>query len=504
MVIGVVPKRITVVDRQNALTSGLFQVTTPYFYDPINGAIQPVGLVTQAPSLRGPLYNFDGSSFLRYVNDRRLTPPYSVVCDVIFRTVGFDVFQPVVSQGGGGATFGFKVAIASNGLRSTFGGVFDYFISGSFSANTMYRVCVTVSGNGGTAIAYVNGSAIGSVAVGTMLTPASTGTLIGADAVGGRVLNGTRIGNVALWNRALSADEVLLLNNSSLLSTQPRYVQTDSTPSPTSRTFFVPRKKVMSSQPQGNIQINWDNPITRGLACVYIPQRSPQTPIDPVSGAVAVNNFVATRLPDVLPANGGSALVTNSITGDTRWGFAFDIPNAPAGRTGYPVLSIFSRCEILNTTGEGTIWGAGQVLSPSSDIYIALRFNKFNDRIDLVPSSNAGGNITGPTFSTNRVYNLGGVQRFTNNYRAYYIDGALYNSNTSNFNNLNGGFQAGSAYKLNATSFQSKVYCGYVWQRELTAAEMQSLSDNPWQIFKQPRLSPALAEDGKVYAPFMS
>lgn len=399
---------------------------------------------------------------------------------------------------------------SANGAYGTWG-TFSFTPSTS-GVSTLQKRTVIINADGSTATLYMDGGVVSS---GAYTMPAYNSGFRNRCFAFGSTTAGqnsnaatieTSLGFV--WNRPLSEQEVAQLSANPwqiFRRAQQAYTPLfDSTPSPTSRTFFIPSKKVMSSQPQGNIQINWDNPITRGLACVYIPQISPQKPIDPVSGAVAVNNFIATRLPDVLPANGGSALVTNSITGDARWGFAFDIPNAPAGRTGYPVLSIFSRCEILNTTGEGTIWGAGQSFSPSSDIVIALRFYKINDRIDLIPSSNAGGTITGPTFSTNRVYNLGGIQRFTNNFRAYYIDGALYNSNTSNFNNLNSGFQAGSAYKLNATSFQSKIYCGYVWQRELTAAEMQSLSDNPWQIFKQPRLSPALAEEGQVYASFTS
>lgn len=494
MVIGVVPKRITVVDRQNALTSGLFQVTTPYFYDPINGAIQPVGLVTQAPSLRGPLYNFDGSSYLKYVNDRRLTPPYSVVCDVIFRTVGFDVFQPVVSQGGGGATLGFKVAIASNGLRSTFGGVFDYFISGSFSANTMYRVCVTVSGNGGTAIAYVNGSAIGSVAVGTMLTPASTGTLIGADAVGGRVLNGTRIGNVALWNRALSADEVLLLNNSSLLSTQPRYVQTDSTPSPTSRTFFVPNRKTLSTQPTSSVAIDWGSPITRGLVTAYVPSdRSPAREL--VTGA---NDSASTRLsvgPGLRGVRGFNTGASTAWSLTFAWATRWPHPNGVAN---YPALTVFALFEQYDTTSSGAIWGGGN----NSTQY--ANFFKSNDgSVVFGPNTNSGGaSINGPVLDTNRVYALVGVNE--GNYRELFVDGNSVISSNTSITFLNAAYTfAGSTYVANQFR-RIGLYCGYVWTRRLAVAEIKSLSENPWQIFKQPRLSPALAEDGKVYAPFMS
>lgn len=494
MVIGVVPKRITVVDRQNALTSGLFQVTTPYFYDPINGAIQPVGLVTQAPSLRGPLYNFDGSSSLRYVNDRKLTPPFTVAFDVIFQTVGFDVFQVIVSQGGVGVTNGFKVAIASNGIRVTFGGVADYFISNSTVANTLYRVCVTVSGNGGTAIAYKNGASVGSVAVGTMATPASTGTVIGADPVS-FVLSGTRIGNVALWNRALSADEVLLLNNSSLLSTQPRYVQTDSTPSPTSRTFFVPRKKIMSSQPQGSsVAINWDNPITRNLTIAYLPTyRFPVQDI--VTGIFASG---ATQLTPVPGTNG----VVGANTGiNVRPLMQFDTAGqlGPNGVNGYNI-SLFALFEQYDTTTTGAIWGGGNSAS------IHARFEKNADgTLSFRPNSNsAGPQITGPVLDTNRVYALGGVGIGV--FREFFINGVSVASANNAITINNNVFNFAGTYNVSPSTnyMRGGLYCAYVWSRALTSTEIKSLSDNPYQVFKQPRLSPALAEDGKVYAPFMS
>ena len=203
------PQSAIQIDWSNALTRNLVQATTPNFNDPVKGLITTSGVVTRVGSTRGLLYNFNGTDGLQYVNAEKITPPFTIAFDVIFSAVTANVYQTMVAQGGSGPSWGFAVNIAANALRFTFGGVADYTVaSTTFTANILYRVCVTVSGNGGTATGYVNGINVGSVAVGTMNTPASTGTLIGTNAGGGRAANGTRIGNVALWNRALPAGEV--------------------------------------------------------------------------------------------------------------------------------------------------------------------------------------------------------------------------------------------------------------------------------------------------------
>ena len=107
---------------------------------------------------------------------------------------------------------GFRFGARTN-WDFTFGGVADYLFSTlTITVNQWYTFVVTVSGNGGTAIAYLYNwntktYQTQSITVGTMAGTALNKLTIGADGTN----NGNWVGvinNVALWNRALSAAEV--------------------------------------------------------------------------------------------------------------------------------------------------------------------------------------------------------------------------------------------------------------------------------------------------------
>jgi len=144
------------------------------------------------------------------VNSPLVSPPFSVAFTLFFVYSGLST-QALVGQGG--ATSSGKGWYVSSGagfndIRITFGGVADYIITGGIlSSGTTYRVLVVVSG--GLAVCYLNGVNKGSIAVGSMLTPASKPLTIGAyhtgSAYGGFPVSS--IGDVVLWSRALSAND---------------------------------------------------------------------------------------------------------------------------------------------------------------------------------------------------------------------------------------------------------------------------------------------------------
>lgn len=182
-------------------------------------AISYQGLAAPTISDQGTLLvgGFPGAS-TAYVSAAhpRVTGAFSVAFTL--RHVSAASAQSYVAQGGsGGSGRGWEIGTpaSGSGLYIVFGGVAIYTISTSgLTSGRTHRVCVVVSGNGGTATAYVNGVAVGSVAVGTMLTPSSTSTIIGVNHNGtiyqNPVAAGTLIGDVHIYRRALNAAEVSL------------------------------------------------------------------------------------------------------------------------------------------------------------------------------------------------------------------------------------------------------------------------------------------------------
>lgn len=244
----------------------------------------------------------------------------------------------------------------------------------------------------------------------------------------------------------------------------------------------------MASQPQGPAEIDWGNPITRGLATVYVPttQFPPQDLITRVFDTATIRG-------SLIP---GTNATRYSTTVSANWSINF----APVGiLANYPALSVFSLYEQYDTTTQGAIFGGGN----SSTNY--ARFVKNNDgSIAFTPNSNSGGaNVNGPVLNTNQVYALAAINQGSE--RELFIDSASSASSSTAITFLNTAYgYAGSAYAAAGQPRRIGLYCGYVWTRRLTTPEIKSLSDNPWQIFKQDGLSLRVAEEGKVYAPFMS
>jgi hypothetical protein len=400
-----------------------------------------------------------------------------------------------------------------NGAYGTWG-TFSFTPSTS-GVSTLQKRTVIINADGSTATLYMDGEVISS---GAYTMPAYDSSFrgrcfgFGSSLVGFGGGGNPRIQpSVGLvWNRPLTANEVALLTaNPWQVFRSPKRAYTplfDSTPSPTSRTFFIPRKKILSAQTQSSSTIDWSNSITRGLTTAFVPNVGGRAPVDLVTNTVAdISTF--SPLPSVTSGVKGLA-IDGATVSDYRWSFIFNPSSVPGGRTNYPALSVFALFERTASTSFGNLWGAGQLIDPIGSGVFAARF-ALNDTgsgstVVFVPSTNSGGaTIVGPAISPNIVYSLGGVNE--GNYRALYVDGQLYAQASNAITYLNGGYAAGSWWGTSSFAvLPIKLYCGYAWTRRLLPSEIKSLYDNPWQIFKQDRLSPALAEDGKVYAPFMS
>jgi len=233
--------------------------------------------------------------------------------------------------------------------------------------------------------------------------------------------------------------------------------------------ILLPRYR--TKQPVGPVEIDRGNPITRGLATVYLPTvRYPG--IDLITRVFDT----ATTRGVLLPSTNG---VVYSTTTSSNWSLNF----APVGITAsYPALSVFTLFEQYDTTSTGAIFGGGN----SATNY--ARFVKNNDGSILFgPNTNTGGaNITGPVLNANQVYALAAVNE--GNLRELFYDGVSVASSSSAITFLNAAYgYAGSSF-LSGNQRRIGIYCGYVWTRRLTVSEIKSLTDNPWQIFRPQRL----------------
>lgn len=224
-------------------------------------------------------------------------------------------------------------------------------------------------------------------------------------------------------------------------------------------------------QPQGAVQIDWSNPLTRGLQCALSPyfehakQRRPT-----YSGTVAYSTRASGKSID--GNNAGLAYASVSGVGD-------------------PVTIMYAGS--MTRSALTNVVAALGVSSGNQLIGFQFSSNAANNRI-IMRQTNAGGvtfreyglNVT--TASAEKVV-LCGVVTGSSSIDAYW-NGKLDNgtlttgssgSNTS-FNTaaLGGVQRAANTYA--DTDNDGALFC--YWNRALTASEIAAISAHPWQIFK--------------------
>ena len=225
-------------------------------------------------------------------------------------------------------------------------------------------------------------------------------------------------------------------------------------------------------QPQGNVEIDRDNSITRNLVSAFVP--SNRYPFIDIASKIVDSS--TTRLftrPSVL---GTEAYRTGSI----NWNVSFATSSTwPVSRTtGYPAITIFTLFQQFDTTSTGNIWAGGQNGTVSS------RFNKENTgAISFQATGNDATTIitTPSTLDINRPYAITGIAQ--TNYRELFVDGISVASSTSAATLFNSTFtRAGGAGPANIG-----IFCSFIWVRRLTENEIKSITNNPWQIFRPQR-----------------
>jgi len=377
-----------------------------------------------------------------------------------------------------------------------------YGIWGTFASplanhgTTLQKRTVAITANGTTATLYYDANVVAS-GVYTMTAYDSSFRNrcfgFGSSDQGQDVSTATIATSVGfVWNRPLSAEEVtrltqnpwqLFLSAKSIfitsLNQRTPWQQRESTILGTSSTMsnksaiITSFKSVRTSQPQGLPIINWENSITDKLATAFIPSYGP-------------NGRIFDAVTRLFDTGIGSTFGVGKLGYYNTPVSNISIGN-PSGRipkyrppSSYPGITTFTVFEIPTTGGNQTMLGGGV----SSTVY--NKFTKNNDNsISYTYNSNSGGFITSSPLNLNTLYYAVGKQRFGTNYRELYINKELIGVDTSTQTNINSSYTF-AGITTTGGGASTRIYCSYVWLRELSVQEIYSLTDNPWQIFRPP------------------
>lgn len=228
-----------------------------------------------------------------------------------------------------------------------------------------------------------------------------------------------------------------------------------------------------TQQPQHAVQIDWSNPITRGLAFAFI------------HGVVAFGFCVSGQ--NVIPYVGASQVATpqgtaaRSTSTSTR---AYLLGNNGISGTNY---SLFS----AGTAASGTTQSAIDSDNGSTQRYLQFRIN--SGKVDFIPFS-SGATVTGqPVFANSlstadlaRGFTMGATASPTRT--AAFQNIQIATAAPSSLVSIPAGFNLSIGARITgatgwATGGQT---CAYGWNRTQADSEQLSLATNPWQIWKFP------------------
>ena len=223
-----------------------------------------------------------------------------------------------------------------------------------------------------------------------------------------------------------------------------------------------------TSQPQEIAQIDWSNPITRGLSIAAVPYGT--TMRDAVSGAVMTTSGGPTAEVNK------SGRVFKTVSGSSQYGyFPCSISNVPFTLFVQHTLDSSATGAIISlstTSGsERHVLFYGSVVGSYSTSYI--------------PNIGSGtvSNISSPTGT---VQTAGIVARSAIS-NSVFCNGVIANTGTNTFtgSGIVDRLYISTRMNISAGVFSSQqVSVATAFNRALSDAEVKSLSQNPWQIFK--------------------
>lgn len=349
------------------------------------------------------------------------------------------------------------------------------YIASSISVSSGAFVVAAASYDGATQKVYTNGITGGAQVAATPTTSiASVDTQVGAVYGTDRAVpyTGAGIKFAYLWNRALSDAEILSISQNPWQIFKPipaklkHYIpQQPLLPSKVGIPGLIEQsKRPWASQPQGPVQIDWSNPITKGLVTVI------GADTEFVSGKPMGNTGGCTKS---ITKFG----VGRSFTSATQ----FLSVNAPDNflTSACTILSLFNRggntpCLLLGQIDHSSeTWAGTNLWVRSNNQLDFLRGSvqyRFSSQSE-VPSGECcvvvthnGNYVTAPVALVN------GLQ----------MTFSLISANP--FSTSTNPVRVGALHSSAAPSMSSTL--SVAWNRALSAAEIRSINQNPWQIFK--------------------
>lgn len=222
-----------------------------------------------------------------------------------------------------------------------------------------------------------------------------------------------------------------------------------------------------TSQPQQAVGIDWSNPITRGLV-IAENHSNPR---------LAAFNSPTKKIGASYRGTGGVA--TRFVSASSQY-----LKQSNTSLTNYPLtfLSVFQRA---SRPFDGVLIGIGAGTNRQ-----ILYVNQ-----DNIACFSGAGATTAQAVSTNTelsIYGPGDVSCAVGvvsaaNSRSVYLDGVLVGSNSTTVSTGASNTAVIGCYWNNdapSTYFNGDIYLSLAWNRSLSDAEVKSLSQNPWQIFK--------------------
>jgi hypothetical protein len=220
--------------------------------------------------------------------------------------------------------------------------------------------------------------------------------------------------------------------------------------------LILPQK--WTSQPQTPVGIDWSNPITRGLVVA----NTPFTKNNIVTNdAPVLNTGVSVTVDGISTYKATSGLLGWGISTSSNYTFlSFGKFRVGAARIGAIAASGANQTLYFNTLDAGSI-----------------KLYKYTGSWPLMVDTGIIG-VEGQILNTAVTSNASGVSVFING------KSAGSTATTLDHTNIN---QAGFIYRQGATTYPAVLKgIGFflAFNRTLSALEIKSLSDNPWQIFK--------------------
>lgn len=222
------------------------------------------------------------------------------------------------------------------------------------------------------------------------------------------------------------------------------------------------------NQPQGPVEVDWANPIARGL----------QIAAAPIGGGYKdlARNLAWTQVngPTVEVTNKGKALKT--VSGSSQYGyFPCDVKNAP--------LTIL-HTSILDSSSNSAVFSLG---TASGTERLVLFYGAIAGQYTISPIPNAGAGDTSFTTGIGDSHTSVLVLPAAATPADFYLNGAK-GSTGGNYWVPTGAitrFYLSTRVNSTAGIFSSqRSNLSLVWNRALSDAEIASISANPWQLFK--------------------